>query len=895
FISRAPPPSGFARLRANAELALMDAEDLQFTEEESMALSRLRYGRQIDKQQQLSIYRLTRGWVAGQILLSEQIKPDGQVPDFFLDSDFQVIFDYFAAEIFDRLAPDLQRFLLTTSLLKKFTPQAAAELSGSQKAEFLLEGLNRRNFFTAKHARPDLMYEYHPLFRTFLTVQLHRTFASEDVIRLKRRASEILARSGHVNEAINLSFEASEWHQAIALILKHAKTYTEQGMGLTLTNWLSAIPAQILNREPWCLYWLGVCRISRDLNSARSYLEQSYALFKNDNDLDGRCLAWSGIVESYAYQWGDFSPLDYWISEMDDLMKRNPRFSSPEIEIKVAAGFFSAMMYRRPEHPDREQWADRLEQYIIGSDDLFLRTQLANHLILYYSWWNLNLTKAATLLKQLETPLQNSEVAPIVRITRHAISAIYHWMAGEPVLCEQNARQGLSIAEETGIQIWNFMLYAQVAWAELTSDDVDGAERTLDIMAGLLDTRRFLDAAHYHYQRFIAAFHKQDYRAMLEHAETALDYSNKAGSPWGIGVTLAAAAQARYASGDRETALVYLSRVEQYGRTFRSSNTLLQALMPEAEIELDQPAEACANLKLKTILGFCKKHGWVNWPWWCRRVVSRLFIRALENGIEVDYVRQLIKKRRFVPETIPVHLENWPWRYRIYTLGRFNLIIDDRPLQSAGKSQKRPLELLRALISLGGRDVNMQRMVDCMWPNAEADAAHASFNMALKRLRTLLGDHRVVTLSEGLLSLDPHYCWVDAWAFERMASNKVVDPEQTEKALALYQGPLFSSEICYGWCLAMRQRLHRTFLATTSSLGRYWEEKEQWQRAVDCYLKGLAVDELAEVFYQRAMLCYLQMGLNNDARRIYEQYLDLVADREGIQPSESSLRIYRSL
>ncbi len=895
FISRSVPPPNFSRLWANAELTLLDAEDFQLTEVECIALGKLRDSRKFSKQQLLSIYRLTRGWVAGQILLLEQIKHGNQLPDFDLNSNLQVVFDYFAVEIFNRADQDIQQFLLRTALLNRFTPQAAEELSGLHLAEFILEELNRSNFFTVKHCHPVLLYEYHPLFRTFLRSRLHQAFSPEYVINLQRTTADILAKSNQINEAVNLLIAAKDWNKSITLILEHAKIYFEQGRGLTLQKWLLAIPRQELNRQPWCLYWLGLCFIPMNFVQARQYLEQSYTLFKCTNDLTGLCLAWSGIVDSYIFQWGDFAPLDRWITEMDGLMKHYPQFPSPEIEIKVVAGFFSTMIYRCPEHPDRERWIAKLEQYILQSDDLFLRTQLANHLILYYSWCNLNLTKATTLIKQLETPLQNCDIAPFIQITRYAIQAVYHWNAGKTEACEHNARQGLAIAEETGIQVWNFMLLAQITWAKLTSDDIKGAEKNLDIMAGLLNTQRFLDAAHYHYQRFVAAFHKENNDAMREHAKLAFDYANKAGSPWAIALTLTAVGQARYADGNTRAALDCLAQVKCYGKTFRSSNTMLQALMQDAEIELDIPGESTSTQKLKTALSFCRKHGWVNWPWWCRRVVSRLLIRALENGIEVEYVRQLIKKRHFIPETIPVHLENWPWTYRIYTLGRFNLVINDHPLQSSGKSQKRPLELLRALISLGGRDININQLMDCIWPSAEADAAHASFNMALKRLRALLGDHQAIQLSDGLLSLDPRYCWVDAWAFERMVGTPIINPEQTEKALKLYHGQLFSSEICLGWCLPMRQRLHRKYLAATSGLGLYWEERQQWQRAVDCYQNGLAVDEFAEVFYQRLMVCYKKMGLINEARRIYGQYADLVATHPEMQPNEASFQIYLSL
>jgi LuxR family maltose regulon positive regulatory protein len=153
-------------------------------------------------------------------------------------------------------------------------------------------------------------------------------------------------------------------------------------------------------------------------------------------------------------------------------------------------------------------------------------------------------------------------------------------------------------------------------------------------------------------------------------------------------------------------------------------------------------ASALASLTRMTALG--RRHGIVNTPWWRSRLMGRLCLRALEAGLDVAYVRDLIRRRRLVPEEPPVTLEAWPWPVRISTLGTFAVQVDDRPLVFARKAQQKPLAVLQAIVALGGRAVGEDQLVDLLWADAEGDAGHHALKMAILRLRRLLGHERAV-------------------------------------------------------------------------------------------------------------------------------------------------------
>lgn len=132
-----------------------------------------------------------------------------------------------------------------------------------------------------------------------------------------------------------------------------------------------------------------------------------------------------------------------------------------------------------------------------------------------------------------------------------------------------------------------------------------------------------------------------------------------------------------------------------------------------------------------------------------RSAMVRLCAKALEAGIEVEYVQELVRIRNLVSEKPPLHLENWPWPFKIYTLGRFELLKDGKSIRFARKTQRRPLALLKALIAFGSKEVREDQTEDVLWPDADGDAAHRSFKTTLQRLRQLLGREDALELKEG--------------------------------------------------------------------------------------------------------------------------------------------------
>lgn len=275
---------------------------------------------------------------------------------------------------------------------------------------------------------------------------------------------------------------------------------------------------------------------------------------------------------------------------------------------------------------------------------------------------------------------------------------------------------------------------------------------------------------------------------------------------------------------------------------------------------------------------------------------------ALDHGVEVDFVRRIIEVHAMAPPRDAG--VTWPWPVRINTLGGFELFLAGAPLTITGKTPKKPLELLKALIALSGRGVDKVRLADLLWADAEPAAAMAALGMAVSRLRKLLGRADALHIDDGKLGLDAGQVWVDAWAFDRdvesLQSALHADSEADiaalgERLLSLYRGAFLENEEPQRWMLAARDRLRNRFMRSLADAGRYWERRERWPLAIALYERGTEVDTLAEDLYRRSMRCHLAQDQPAEAARVYRRCREMLSVQLGIPPSAETEALFRSV
>ena len=156
----------------------LSEEELRFTGAELQRVMRKRFGRQIELDTAEEIARSTDGNIA-QILLAGHTQSVhagrliGQLKQ-RLGDDREVIYGYLASEVFDKQPPELQHFMLHTSVLPEMTVELCNELLEMSNAQTCLEELVRRDLFIAQIGGG---FKYHDLFAEFLRGKLAETEA----------------------------------------------------------------------------------------------------------------------------------------------------------------------------------------------------------------------------------------------------------------------------------------------------------------------------------------------------------------------------------------------------------------------------------------------------------------------------------------------------------------------------------------------------------------------------------------------------------------------------------------------------------------------------------------------------------------------------------------------
>jgi len=285
-------------------------------------------------------------------------------------------------------------------------------------------------------------------------------------------------------------------------------------------------------------------------------------------------------------------------------------------------------------------------------------------------------------------------------------------------------------------------------------------------------------------------------------------------------------------------------------------------------------------------------------------LAARLCEIALDDGVQTEFVTAAVRERRLMPSD-PAR-EQWPWRLRLYALGELRILRDGEPLRTGGtKAPKRPLELLGALVAHGGEAVDIELLVDTLWPSLDANAPKASFEMALSRLRKLLDVPDAVLVADGSVCLNRSLVWCDVSAFERCADRLTQASALTlseaerdvlaERALALYLDRLLGGGELSGHLLALRERLGLKFTRLTIAHGARLQARGDWRAAVLLYERSLARDMLCEPLYRELMRAHLQLGERAEALRSFRRCRDLLSGVLNSAPAAETLALYRDI
>ena len=78
-------------------------------------------------------------------------------------------------------------------------------------------------------------------------------------------------------------------------------------------------------------------------------------------------------------------------------------------------------------------------------------------------------------------------------------------------------------------------------------------------------------------------------------------------------------------------------------------------------------------------------------------------------------------------------------------------------------------------------------------------------------------------------------------------------------------------------------------------LGARLEQRQEFERALVCYERGLEHDNLSEAFYQRVLACYAALGRRAEGLNTYARCRDHLRNELGVDPSEQTQNLLNAL
>jgi len=251
LVTREDPPLPLARLRARGQLTEIRAADLRFSESEAGRLLQDGLHLELSAGDVARLTERTEGWAAGLQLAGVSLQ-GRENPGAFVQSlsgSHRFILDYLTEEALKTQPPDVQDFLLETSILPRLSGKLCEAITGRTDSAALLEGLLAANLFIIPLDDEGRWYRYHHLFAELLQHKLRRERA-DSLPQLHQRASLWYESQGDPGIAIEQALQAFDYERVAALMKRHHWELINQGYGGAMETWLQAIPASLCANCP---------------------------------------------------------------------------------------------------------------------------------------------------------------------------------------------------------------------------------------------------------------------------------------------------------------------------------------------------------------------------------------------------------------------------------------------------------------------------------------------------------------------------------------------------------------------------------------------------------------------------------------------------------------------
>lgn len=866
--------------------------ELRFTPEELQLLMRKRFGRQIDLHSAEEIARVTDGNIA-QILLTGHLMHAERLINRLvqrLGDDRGIIYHYLADEVLSKQPPELQRFMLCTSMLPDMTAELCNDLLEIPDAQAHIEELVRRDLFVTQIGAS---FRYHDLFAEFLRARLADNPAERRPITI--RAARLLANRARFEHAVPLFLDVEAWSEAAEVLESEGRYFYDTGRALTLNDWLSRIPEAELQQHPRLLLWWARI-LSEDLSDPKLgtvFAQEAEQRFLAENDHVGAAEAM--VVQAVALRLmgraSDSLALANAAIERLESLQTDYRITALAIRNRGLA--YATGGYASEALADLRRALTLYEQL----DDTH-RIGLCHHDIGICLCQLGNVAAAEHHFRQAVRIWEMLDNANNLSNTLNSLAVSLNTVGRYDDALEQ-FKESLDVAQQVGATRRAAFAQAGIGDVYLARHGYEAAVEAYRLSNELADEAGVQPLEVYNLVRMGEALYWQGaLGASLRLASRAREIATEIGLTYEKGLACALQAricvrQAQYESsfGMFKQALECFTHndvLEQARVYLWWGHGLLLDMRARAAMEnLEQAIQLAVNMgELVAGLGPTVAE------------TRQLLLRALQRsdvsiGLRDSVTLLLHQDREWTPASAP--------SLQVFLFGTPSLVVAGERKQFSQRGRVRRMPEFLAFLLLKGQDAGCRwnEISDAIWPDLDTERSSISFHQTIKRLRDgVFGTYDYVIVQDDYYQVNPQYLeWCDAVVFEKLYERATRLRPQEALPLWLEIVHLYAGEFLAGfevgtWGLTYRAQYEARFLQCVNLAGEQLIKQGAAQAALGVISKGLTEDYFSEDLHHSAMTAYAQLGLYDRVGAHYAEMCRRFEEELGVPPDDATRQAY---
>lgn len=885
-------------------------EELCFQADEIQKLLGQNYHLDISETEAAELAQETEGWVTG-LLMSTQLKGKTIANRLRVARVSGVgLYEYMAQQVLEQQSAEVQEFLLRSSLLDEFDQNLCEQVIGRALGiqpdwRELIDAVMRLNLFVLPVGEEGIFLRYHHLFLDFLRDRIRRE-RPEEAQSIQARLAEIYAEREDWERAYQIYQAMGDPAAVVKLLEKAGSSLMTHGRLITLSDWLSSLPEDLLQAHPPLLSLQGAVAYMRgDCNQGLKLLDLAVTGLRRRGDrvqlsqaLYRRCVA-QRFLGAYREA----------LADATEAIEQASEGGEPSLILADALlGRGTVLSFMGQLNEALEVLKRALEIYqMLGDENTAAKVLMEMGTV----WKRLGNYKEAETAYTRALDFYQATGNLVWQANLYNNLGVLQQTTGDYVAATSSFERAIHYAKVGGSP--RLEAYALTSIGDLYQE-LDANQEALEAYRqGREVGQRVQDGYLLFYINLVEARLRQnlnDLGRVRELLRVAQKMANEFGSQYEQNLCLMewgrcklAEKQYKEALLDFQSALAFFTSENHHIEIPRAElYVMLASYLSAPEPIVAWPVDAiwaalqdAEKLKLLVAAGreTIRYLEMVRDKTELGAVASELLAQVDQHNQSIPGMRRLIRRHAGVVPFAPPKM-------MIRTLGKIVIKVSDHVITSSEWQVQAARDLFLLLLA-HPEGLTKEQIGEIFWPDSTISELKLRFKNTIYRLRHAAGKDAILFLGENqyLFNRQSDYEYdVESFQKEISLAEKAETPEKRaahyKNALKYYRGS-YLPDLDDSWVIIERERLYQMHMDALLRLAGDALNERNFDQALEYCQRALKEDPCQEDAHRIAMRIYAAMGNRALVIRQYEQCRQALLEEVDAPPSYQTQALYESL